>query len=181
MGELSSANLVEAIASSKERPLSRFIFALGIRHVGTKTGAVIARQCRTVENFLKLTEEALLEMEEIGPETARSVAHFLADHRDREIVEKLLAHGVHPTPEAAPVKGGALEGKTLVLTGTLATLSRKEAEDLVVKNGGKVSSSVSKKTSFVVAGEAAGSKLDAAKKLSIPVISEDEFREMVGA
>jgi DNA ligase (NAD+) len=149
--------------------------------VGTKTGAVIARQCRTVENFLKLTEEALLEMEEIGPETARSVAHFLADHRDREIVEKLLAHGVHPTPEAAPVKGGALEGKTLVLTGTLATLSRKEAEDLVVKNGGKVSSSVSKKTSFVVAGEAAGSKLDAAKKLSIPVISEDEFREMVGA
>lgn len=181
MGELSSTNLVEAIAGSTKRPLSRFIFALGIRHVGTKTGAVIARQCRTVENFLKLTEEDLLEMEEIGPETARSVAQFLADHRGREMVEKLLAHGVHPTPEAAPVKGGALEGKTLVLTGTLATLSRKEAEDLVVKNGGKVSSSVSKKTSFVVAGEAAGSKLDAAKKLSIPVISEDEFREMVGS
>lgn len=181
MGELSSTNLVEAIAGSTKRPLSRFIFALGIRHVGTKTGAVIARQCRTVENFLKLTEDALLEMEEIGPETARSVAQFLADHRGREMVEKLLAHGVHPTPEAAPVKGGALEGKTLVLTGTLATLSRKEAEDLVVKHGGKVSSSVSKKTSFVVAGEAAGSKLDAAKRLSIPVISEDEFREMVGA
>jgi DNA ligase (NAD+) len=180
MGELSSSNLVEAIAGSKKRPLSRFIFALGIRHVGTKTGAVIARQCRTVERFLTLTEEELLDMEEIGPETARSVAQFLSDHRDREMVERLLASGVHPTAEAAPVKGGALEGKILVLTGTLATLSRKEAEELVVKNGGKVSSSVSKKTSFVVAGEAAGSKLDAAQKLGVPVITEDAFREMVG-
>jgi DNA ligase (NAD+) len=180
MGELSSSNLVEAIAGSKKRPLSRFIFALGIRHVGTKTGAVIARQCRTVERFLTLTEEELLEMEEIGPETARSVAQFLSDHRDREMVEKLLASGVHPTAEAAPVQGGVLEGKILVLTGTLATLSRKEAEELVVKNGGKVSSSVSKKTSFVVAGEAAGSKLDAAQKLGVPVITEDAFREMVG-
>jgi DNA ligase (NAD+) len=180
MGELSSSNLVEAIAESKKRPLSRFIFALGIRHVGTKTGAVIARQCHTVERFLKLTEEELLEMEEIGPETARSVAQFLSDDRDREMVERLLANGVHPTAEAAPVRGGVLEGKTLVLTGTLATLSRKEAEELVVKNGGKVSSSVSKKTSFVVAGEAAGSKLDAAQKLGVPVITEDAFREMVG-
>jgi DNA ligase (NAD+) len=181
MGELSSSNLVEAIAGSKKRPLSRFIFALGIRHVGTKTGAVIARQCRTVEKFLALTEKALLEMEEIGPETARSVAQFLSDPRDREMVEKLLASGVHPTAEAAPVRGGVFEGKTVVLTGTLSTFSRKEAEELVVKNGGKVSSSVSKKTSFVVAGEAAGSKLDAAQKLGVSVINEDAFREMVGA
>jgi DNA ligase (NAD+) len=181
MGELSSANLVGAIAGSKKRPLSRFIFALGIRHVGTKTGAVIARQCRTIENFLKLTEETLVQMEEIGPETARSVARFLSDHRDQEMVRKLLAHGVHPAAEAGPVEGGVLEGKTLVLTGTLATLSRKDAEELVVKHGGKVSSSVSKKTSFVVAGEAAGSKLDAAKKLGIPVITEEAFREMVGS
>jgi DNA ligase (NAD+) len=181
MGELSSSNLVEAIAGSKKRPLSRFIFALGIRHVGTKTGAVIARQCRTVENFLALTEEMLLEMEEIGPETARSVAQFLSDTRERQMVERLLARGVHPTPEAGPVQGGVLEGRTVVLTGTLMTLSRKEAEELVVKNGGKVSSSVSKKTSFVVAGEAAGSKLDAAQKLGISVITEDAFRELVGA
>ncbi|MEY4668203.1 MAG: ligase, NAD-dependent [Pseudomonadota bacterium] len=180
MGELSSSNLVEAIAASTKRPLSRFIFALGIRHVGTKTGAVIARQCRTVENFLGLTEEDLLAMEEIGPETARSVAQFLSDPRERRIVERLMERGVHPAAEAAPVRGGVFEGKTLVLTGTLATLSRKEAEELVVKNGGKVSSSVSKKTSFVVAGEAAGSKLDAAKKLGVPVITEDAFREMVG-
>ncbi len=179
MGELSSSNVVEAIAASKQRPLGRFIFALGIRHVGTKTAAVIARQCRTVENFLALTEEALLEMEEIGPETARSVALFLADHKERAVVEKLLSHGVHPHPEAAAVSDGALTGKILVLTGTLATLSRKEAEELVVANGGKVSSSVSKKTSFVVAGENAGSKLDTALKLGVPVLDEEAFRQMI--
>jgi DNA ligase (NAD+) len=179
MGELSSSNLVEAIAGSKKRPLSRFIFALGIRHVGTKTAAVIARQCRTVGHFLKLTEEALLEMEEIGPETARSVAQFLADDRERVLVEKLLEFGVHLEAEAAAVSDGVLQGKTLVLTGTLATLSRKEAEELVVANGGKVSSSVSKKTSFVVAGENAGSKLDTALKLGVPVLDEAAFRQMI--
>jgi DNA ligase (NAD+) len=179
MGELSSSNLVEAIAGSKKRPLSRFIFALGIRHVGTKTGAVIARQCRTMENFLKLNEEALIEMEEIGPETARSVAEFLENSRERALVDRLLELGVHPHAEAAPASDGVFKGKTLVLTGTLATMSRKEAEDLVVKNGGKVSSSVSKKTSYVVAGESPGSKLDAAMKLGVPVITEDAFREMV--
>ena len=179
MGELSSSNLVDAIAGSKKRPLSRFIFALGIRHVGTKTAAVIARQCRTVEHFLNLTEEALLEMEEIGPETARSVAQFLADDRERALVEKLLGYGVHPQAEAAAVNDGVLKGKTLVLTGTLTTLSRKEAEELVVTNGGKVSSSVSKKTSFVVAGENAGSKLDTALKLGVPVLDEEAFRQMI--
>lgn len=179
MGELSSSNLVDAIAASKKRPLSRFIFALGIRHVGTKTAAVIARQCRTVEHFLNLTEETLLEMEEIGPETARSVAQFLADDRERALVEKLLGYGVHPQAEAAAVSDGVLKGKTLVLTGTLTTFSRKEAEELVVANGGKVSSSVSKKTSFVVAGENAGSKLDTALKLGVPVLDEEAFRQMI--
>lgn len=179
MGELSSSNLVEAIAASKKRPLSRFIFALGIRHVGTKTGAVIARNCRTIEHFVKLDEGALLEMEEIGPETARSVAEFLGDSRERSLIDRLRELGVHPHAEAAPVSDGVFKGKTLVLTGTLSTMSRKEAEDLVVKNGGKVSSSVSKKTSYVVAGESPGSKLDAAMKLGVPVITEDAFREMV--
>ena len=178
MGELSSSNLVEAIAASKDRPLSRFIFALGIRHVGTKTAAVIARQCRTVEHLLKLSEQTLLEMEEIGPETAHSVAQFLSDEKERDLVEKLLGYGVHPQAEAAAVMEGILKGKTLVLTGTLATLSRKEAEELVVANGGKVSSSVSKKTSFVVVGESPGSKLDTALKLGVPVLDEEAFRQM---
>jgi DNA ligase (NAD+) len=132
-----------------------------------------------VEHFLNLTEETLLEMEEIGPETARSVAQFLADDRERALVEKLLGYGVHPQAEAAAVSDGVLKGKTLVLTGTLTTFSRKEAEELVVANGGKVSSSVSKKTSFVVAGENAGSKLDTALKLGVPVLDEEAFRQMI--
>lgn len=180
MGELSSSNLVQAIADSKKRPLSRFIFALGIRHVGTKTAAVIARQCHTIEAFLKLTEGALVEMEEIGPETAKSVAEFLNDEREQKLVHRLLSLGVRPEAEAALVSEGVFKGKTVVLTGTLTTLSRKEAEELVVSHGGKVSSSVSKKTSYVVAGDSPGSKLDAARKHGVPVLSEDEFRSLLG-
>jgi DNA ligase (NAD+) len=179
MGELSSANLVAAIQESKNRPLSRFIFALGVRHVGTKTAAVIARQCQTVQTFLHLTESDLLAMEEIGPETARSVSLFLADESEQAIVKRMLSLGVHPEPQAAPAKGGLFEGKTFVLTGTLTTLSRKEAEEIVTSHGGKVSSSVSKKTSYVVAGDSPGSKIDAARKHGVPILSEDEFRSMV--
>ncbi len=179
MGELSSSNLVQAIEESKERPLSRFIFALGIRHVGTKTAAVIARNCHTVEKFLTLTEDALVEIEEIGPETARSVAEFLGDEDERKLVERLLQLGIAPEAQQGVVSDGAFQGKTFVLTGALATLSRKEAEELVSSNGGKVSSSVSKKTSYVVAGESPGSKLDAARKHGVAILSEDEFRTLL--
>ena len=179
MGELSSSNLVQAIEESKKRPLSRFIFALGIRHVGTKTAAVIARNCHTVEKFLTLTEDALVEIEEIGPETARSVAEFLGDEDEQKLVERLLQLGIAPEAQQGVVSDGAFQGKTFVLTGALATLSRKEAEELVSSNGGKVSSSVSKKTSYVVAGESPGSKLDAARKHGVEILSEDEFRTLL--
>jgi DNA ligase (NAD+) len=179
MGELSSSNLIQAIEKSKKKPLGRFIFALGIRHVGTKTAAVIARNCHTVENFIKLNEANLLEMEEIGPETARSVAEFLADDAEAALVRRLLALGVEPEAQAGVSLDGIFKGKTVVLTGTLARLSRKEAEELVVSNGGKVSSSVSKKTSFVVAGESAGSKLEAARKHGVQVLSEEEFQALL--
>lgn len=179
MGELSSLNLTQAIAASKTRPLSRFIFALGIRHVGTKTAAVIARNCHTIQNFLKLSEEDLLSMEEIGPETARSVAEFLASGDEQGLMRRLVELGVSPEPQAGVALDGVFKGKTVVLTGTLAQLSRKEAEELVVSQGGKVSSSVSKKTSFVVAGDSPGSKLDAARKHGVPVLSEEEFRALV--
>jgi DNA ligase (NAD+) len=179
MGELSSSNLVQAIEESKKRPLSRFIFALGIRHVGTKTAAVIARNCHTVEKFLTLTEDALVEIEEIGPETARSVAEFLGDEDEQKFVERLLTLGVAPEAQQGVVSDGAFQGKTFVLTGALATLSRKDAEEMVISNGGKVSSSVSKKTSYVVAGESPGSKLDAARKHGVMILSEDEFRSLL--
>jgi DNA ligase (NAD+) len=181
MGELSSKNLVEAIAESKQRPLDRLIFALGIRHVGSKTAQTLARQCGTIEKFQALTEEQLLAMEEVGPETASSVSEFLADRYSQNLVRALLERGVSPAPVAVrDAEGGALSGQTFVLTGTLATMSRKEAEEQILNRGGKVSSSVSKKTSFVVAGESPGSKLDAAKKLGVAVLSEQEFAALLG-
>lgn len=179
MGELSSKNLVEAIASSTSRSLDRFIFALGIRHVGTKTASVLARHSGTVERFLALTEEELLMIDEVGPETARSVAAFLADENERALVRGLMKNGV--TPAAIVVderKAKRFAGKTFVLTGTLSSMTRKEAEDKIVEYGGKVSSSVSKKTSYVVAGESAGSKLDNARKLGVEVLSEEEFLKL---
>ena len=181
MGELSSKNLVESIAESKQRPLDRLIFALGIRHVGSKTAQTLARQCGTIEKFQALTEEQLLAMEEVGPETASSVSEFLADRYSQNLVRTLLERGVSPAHVAVrDAEGGALSGQTFVLTGTLATMSRKEAEEQILNRGGKVSSSVSKKTSFVVAGDSPGSKLDAAKKLGVAVLSEQEFAALLG-
>ena len=180
MGELSSKNLVESIQGSKGRPLDRFIFALGIRHVGSKTGQVLARHCQTVERFLTLSEEELLLIAEVGPETARSVAEFLGEGYSQKLVHGLLDHGVAPAPVVVDTsKAGALTGQSFVLTGTLSGMSRKEAEEMILDRGGKVSSSVSKKTSYVVAGESPGSKLDAAKKLGVSVLSEEEFSALL--
>jgi len=180
MGELSSQNIVARVTESKGRPLDRFIFALGIRHVGTKTASTLARHCKSVERFLTLTEEELLEIEEIGPETARSVAAFLADDHERHIVTELLRRGVRPAEIVVDTaKAARLAGQTFVLTGTFTSMSRKEAEAKVEEFGGKVSSSVSKKTNYVVAGDSPGSKLDAAKKHGVRVLSEEELIEIL--
>jgi len=180
MGELSSKNLVAAIHSSKKRPLDRFIFALGIRHVGSKTGLVLARHSGTIEHFLELTEEELLGVDEVGPETASAIVSFLQNETEVAIVRQLLRHGVHPEPVVVDsTKTQKLAGATFVLTGTFATMSRKEAEEKIVEWGGKVSGSVSKKTSYVVAGESPGSKLDTAEKLGVPVISEEKLLELL--
>ncbi len=180
MGELSSKNLLAGIEGSKTRPLDRFIFALGIRHVGSKTAQLLARQCGTIERFLAITEQELLELEEIGPETTRSVKHFLADESEQRLVQGLLASGVTPAPVTTEaIQGGVLAGSSFVLTGSLSTMSRREAEEQIAAVGGKVSSSVSKKTSYVVAGDSAGSKLEVAKKLGVPVLSEEQFRALL--
>jgi DNA ligase (NAD+) len=180
MGELSSKNLVDAIQDSKHRPLDRFIFALGIRHVGSKTALVLARYCGTIERFMQLTEEELLTINEVGPETARSVASFLQDDAEKALIHQLLKHGVHPEPiKIDKAKAQKLAGATFVLTGTFANMSRKEAEEKILEWGGKVSSSVSKKTQYVVAGENPGSKLDTAQKLGVSVITEEKLIEML--
>ena len=180
MGELSSRNLVDGIEQSKSRPLDRFIFALGIRHVGSKTASVLARYCKNIESFMRLTEEELVAINEVGPETARSIVSFLSDENEQELVRVLLERGVRPAAISIDQKKVAtLSGKTFVLTGTFASMSRKEAEDKIVESGGRVSSSVSRKTSFVVAGENPGSKLDNARTLGIAILSEDELLKML--
>jgi DNA ligase (NAD+) len=180
MGELSSKNLVAAIDASRSRPLDRFIFALGIRHVGSKTASVLARQVGTLERFLELKEEELLNTAEIGPETARSVATFLSNDDERAVVRRLYEEcGVRPQP-LEKISGGALSGKTFVITGTLSAMSRDEAEAQIEQRGGKVSSSVSKKTSYVVVGESPGSKLAAAEKLGVEILNEERFLSLLG-
>jgi DNA ligase (NAD+) len=180
MGELSSKNLLEAINKSKKRPLDRFIFALGIRHVGSKTGLVLARHCGTIDRFMTLTESELLSVEEVGPETARSITSFLTDEDEVSLVKQLLKHGVEPEEVIIDkTKVAKLSGVTFVLTGTFEKMSRKEAEEKILEWGGKVSGSVSKKTQYVVAGDSPGSKLENAKKLGVPVISEQELMEML--
>jgi DNA ligase (NAD+) len=180
MGELSSSNLVEAIHASTHRPLDRFIFALGIRHVGSKTALVLARHCGSIERFMELSEDELLTINEVGPETARSVASFLQDDSEKALVHQLLKHGVHPEPiKIDKTKAQKLAGTTFVLTGTFSSMSRKEAEDKIIQWGGKVSSSVSKKTHYVVAGESPGSKLEAAEKLGVSVISEQALLKIL--
>ncbi len=176
-GELSSKNLIAAIHASKKIPLDKFIFALGIRHVGEKTARLIAEHVGTLEGFLALSAETLLAVHEIGSEIAQSVGAFLAQEKEVEDIRAMMRLGVAPTP--VEKRSGSLTGKVFVLTGTLPTLSRDEASALIEAAGGKVSSSVSKKTSYVVAGEDAGSKLTKAQELGLTILDEEGLQGLL--
>lgn len=182
MGELSSKNLIEAIEATKTRPLDRFIFGLGIRHVGAKTAITLARYCSSLERFKTLKEEELLEIDEIGPETAQAVSSFLSNPDEMATLDQLLAAGVRPQEVVVKeVTDSPFSGKTVVITGTLTSMGRKEAEEKVLALGGKVSSSVSKKTDYLIAGENAGSKLAAAEKNGVTVVGEEKFLELLNS
>ncbi|MEL7634001.1 MULTISPECIES: NAD-dependent DNA ligase LigA [Sporomusa] len=178
MGEKSAGNLVKAIAASKEAGLSRALFALGIRHVGAKASALLARYYGDIDKLAVAGVEELTTIGEIGPKIAESVVNYFADPDNLAYIGKLKAVGVKLTEERQEPVSQELAGKTFVLTGTL-TMPRKEAEALIAACGGKISSSVSKKTSYVVAGEEAGSKLDKANELGVPVLNEEEFLMLV--
>ncbi len=178
MGKLSSQNLVRAIAKSKENDLSRLIFALGIRHVGQKAAKLLAERFGTADALMQATQEEMPSIEGFGEIMALSVQQFFRQPQSVELMEKLKACGVNMA-EKQRQRGELFAGKTFVLTGTLPTYKRDEAAALIEQNGGKVSSSVSKKTSIVLAGEEAGSKLEKARTLGIPVIDEAEFRKML--
>jgi DNA ligase (NAD+) len=173
MAEKSAINILNALEASKKTTLPRFIYGLGIRHVGEATGKEFARHFGTLDAFMNATEEELLQVSDVGPVVAQSVRTFFEQAHHQEIVEQLRACGVTwqegPPAERAPQP---LTGKTFVLTGTLPNLGREEAKAMLEAAGAKVAGSVSQKTSYVVAGSEAGSKLDKALALGVPVLDE---------
>ena len=178
MGKKSAENLIQAIERSKSAGLGRLLFAFGIRQVGQKAGRVLAARFGTLDHLMAATEEELTAVPDIGGITARSLLDWFAEEQSRHLIESLREAGVSFDSTETPV-GDRLAGKTFVLTGTLPNLDRKAAAALIEAQGGKVSGSVSKKTSYVVAGEAAGSKLQKAGELGIPVLSEAELLAML--
>ncbi len=180
MAEKSAANVVAAIAKSRKTTLARFIFALGIRHVGETTAKDLARHFGKLDALLAADAPALLDVPEVGPVLAQSIRQFFAEAHNREVIAQLRAAGVE-WPETSPQRkaAGKLAGLTFVLTGTLPTLAREDAKQLIEAQGGKVAGSVSKKTSYVVAGADPGSKLDRAGELGVPVIDEQQLKELL--
>jgi DNA ligase (NAD+) len=175
-------NVIEQIERSKANDLSRLIYALGIRHVGEKAAATLARHCRTMDRLLEAPVETLQAAPEIGPVVAESVRLFTNEPRNRDLIERLKAAGANmmtSLPERAAVDRGPLAGKTIVLTGTLASMSREEATAALERLGAKVSGSVSRKTSYVVAGSDAGSKLEKAQQLGVETLDEDAFLALI--
>ena len=178
MGAQSAANLRAAIDKSKENDLGRLIFALGIRHVGQKTAKQLAAHFRTMDALCGASVAEIAELDGFGGIIAESVVRFLAQPQTQDLLAQLRECGVQMVCREAEA-GHKFAGKTFVLTGTLPTYTRDAAAALIEQNGGKVSGSVSRKTSYVLAGEAAGSKLTKATQLGIPVISEETFRRML--
>jgi DNA ligase (NAD+) len=180
MADKSAQNVLSALEKSKSTTLGRFIYALGIRHVGEATAKELATHFGSIDGLLQASEEQLLEVADIGPVVARSLLAFFADPLNRELVEQLRAAGIH-WPENLPAETTSkfLLGKTFVLTGSLPTLTRDAAAAMIEAAGGKVTGSVSKKTSYVVAGAEAGSKLTKAEELNIPILDEDGLRTLL--
>lgn len=180
MGEKSAAKLISSIEKSKSAGLARFLSALGIRQVGDKAAAVIAARFGDIEELFKATPETLCEIDDVGEITAENIVSFFSHPQTRRMIDRLKNVGVVMTAEKAAAGDDRFAGMTFVLTGTLPDMTRDEASALITSHGGKVSGSVSKKTSYVVAGAEAGSKLAKAESLGVPVIDEAELLRMAG-
>jgi DNA ligase (NAD+) len=181
MGKKSSENLLEGIAASKNRGLARFLNALGIRHVGVRIATVLAEHFGSIEAMRAADAAELGEVNEIGPTIAQSVYDYLHSPYGKATIDDLQDLGINmKAPKTLAATGkGKLQGKILVVTGSLTKYSRDEIQELITNHGGRAASSVSKNTDYVVAGEKAGSKLDKAKSLGVPVLSEDEFEQLI--
>lgn len=181
MGEKSAANLVAAIAASRETALPRLLLGLGIPDVGEATALALARHFGTLEALMAANEAQIQQVEDVGPIVAAEVAAFFASEDHRNVIKSLRDKGVSwpEMPKARDAAAGALAGRTFVLTGTLTSMTRDEAEEALVARGAKVAGSVSKKTSYVVAGNEAGSKLARARELGVPVLDEEQLRALL--
>ncbi|MGE4125718.1 MAG: NAD-dependent DNA ligase LigA [Pusillimonas sp.] len=178
MGRKSAENLVAALEKARTPALGRLLFALGIRHVGETTARDLARHFGSVEAVMQASEDELLAVPDVGPVVARAIQEFFAEAHNRDVIKALEQAGVKPQTDSGPARQ-LLAGKTLVLTGTLPTLTRDVATQLIMAAGGKVSGSVSKKTAWVVAGEEAGSKLAKALDLGVPVLDEEGLKALL--
>jgi DNA ligase (NAD+) len=179
-GQVSADKLVRAIEASKQQPFGRVLFAIGIEEVGYVTGRNLAQQFRTIDALLAAGPEEIEQTQGVGPKMAHSIHEQLADPRMRELIEDLKGQNVQFEEEGPPPGEGALAGESLVLTGTLPTLTREEATEMIVAAGGKVTGSVSRKTAYLVAGDSPGSKLANAERLGVTVLDEDGLRELLG-
>jgi DNA ligase (NAD+) len=180
MAQKSAENLLAAIDASKETTLARFVYALGIRNVGETVAEVLAARFDGPLELLDADEEALAAIDGVGPVIAREIRVWAQTTENRRMVERLLESGIRFPNQGSAPKSDEFEGLTFVFTGALAKFTREDAEGEVKRRGGRATGSVSKKTSYVVAGENAGSKLAKAEKLGVKVIDEDEFLEMIG-
>ncbi len=179
-GAKKAQNLIDAIERSKSRPLGAFLFALGIPNVGSKTAKDLARRFGTLDAVRNATRDGLLAIPDVGEIVADSILSFFGDARIAGQIDELLAHGVSPLSEQGANTLSPIAGMTVVVTGTLPTLGRREAEALIEQNGAKAAGSVSKNTNYVLYGESAGSKLEKARALNIPLLTEAEFLALIG-
>jgi DNA ligase (NAD+) len=179
-GDVSSRNLLQAIEASRSRPLSRLLFALGVRHVGVHAAQVLARHFRTLDGLLGTSEAEFANVHGIGGTTAAALAGFLGEGRNRELLDRLRAAGLDLEEPVERAEQRTLEGLTFVVTG-MHSLSRKELTSLIERHGGRVTGSVSRTTDYLVAGESPGSKLDRARELGVRAITERELLALVGA
>jgi len=179
LAKKSATNLYEAIQGSKSRGLSRLLFALGIRYVGENVASLLAQHYGSMDKLVGATEEDIAGIYGIGPRIAATAAEFFAQKENRRVIERLQAVGVRMTEVTAPGVKKILAGKTFVLTGALPAMSRDEAKATITRLGGRVTSSVSKKTNYVVVGTDPGSKYDDARRLGIPILDEAAFKKLI--
>jgi len=180
MAEKSAQNLLDEIAASKKHPLSRLIYALGIRFVGERTAQLLAENFGSLEELADAKAEDLEKVAEVGPKVSEAIVEFFSEPANRKLIKKLQAAGVRPTAEKREIKSQKFAGKSFVFTGALERRSREEAGELVQQHGGKLSGSVSKKTDYVVVGADPGSKYDKAKELGVTILTESEFEKLIG-